>query len=151
MATTLRISEAASLALHSMAYLGANPERLVTSREILSALRVSDTHLMKVLGRLVKTGMIRSIRGPNGGFLLTKPADKITLLDVYESIEGKPNFNSCLLGTPVCRDKKCILGNLISNVNHEVLDYLSRTNLAQLSEAYRGDENDAEGAVKCQA
>lgn len=141
MATTLRISEAASLALHSMAYIGANPGRLVTSREILSALRVSDTHLMKVLGRLVKTGMIRSIRGPNGGFLLTRPAGEITLLDVYGSIEGKPNFNNCLLGTPVCHDKKCILGDLIGNVNREVMDYLSRTNLSRLSEAYKGEEN----------
>ena len=151
MSTTLRISEAASIALHSMSYLAANHGRLITSREIISTLKVSDAHLMKVLQRLVKAGLIKSIRGPNGGFLLTKPADKITLLDVYEAIEGKPNFNNCLLGTPVCRDKKCILGNLISNVNHEVLDYFSKTNLAQLSEAYRGDENDAGGAIKCEA
>ncbi len=141
MSTTLKISEAASIAIHSMAYIAANDKELVTSREIVSALKVSDTHLMKVLQRLVKAGLIRSIRGPNGGFLLTRPADHITLLTVYESIEGRPNFNNCLLGTPVCRDKKCILGNLIENVNSEVVNYLSKTNLAQLSEAYRGDEN----------
>lgn len=137
MSTTLRISEAASIAFHSMAFMAADPGRLITSREIVSAIKVSDTHLMKVLQRLVKAGLIKSIRGPNGGFLLTKPADKITLLDVYESIEGKPDFNNCLLGTPVCRDKKCILGGLISNVNREVLDYFSRTNLMQLSEAFK--------------
>jgi Rrf2 family protein len=137
MSTTLRISEAASIALHSMSYLAANRERLITSREIIGALKVSDAHLMKVLQRLVKAGLVKSIRGPNGGFLLTRPADKITLLDVYESIEGKPDFNNCLLGTPVCRDKKCILGGLIGNVNNEVLNYFSKTNLAQLSEAFR--------------
>lgn len=141
MSTTLRISEAASIAFHSMAFMAAGPGRLITSREIVSAIKVSDAHLMKVLQRLVKAGLIKSIRGPNGGFLLAKPVHKITLLDVYESIEGKPDFNNCLLGTPVCRDKKCILGGLISNVNREVLEYLSKTNLNQLSEAFKGDEN----------
>lgn len=141
MATTLRISEAASLALHSMAYIGANPGRLITSREILSALRVSDTHLMKVLQRLVKAGLIRSIRGPNGGFLLAKRADEITLLDVYEAIEGRIHLGNCLLGDPVCHDKKCILGDLINNVNKKVLDYLSQKDLTQLSEAFRGNED----------
>lgn len=137
MSTTLRISEAASIALHSMSYIAANEGRLITSREIISTLKVSDAHLMKVLQRLVRARLITSIRGPNGGFLLTKPADKITLLHVYESIEGKPDFNNCLLGTPICRDKKCILGGLIGSVNREVLDYFSRTNLAQLSEAFK--------------
>lgn len=125
-----------------MSYLAANHARLITSREIIATLKVSDAHLMKVLQRLVKAGLIRSIRGPNGGFLLTKSPDQISLLDVYESIEGRMQPGSCLLGTPVCRDKKCILGSLIDNVNREVLDYLSQKNLTQLGEAFRGDDND---------
>ncbi len=125
-----------------MSYLAANHGRLITSREIIATLKVSDAHLMKVLQRLVKAGLIRSIRGPNGGFLLSKSPDQISLLDVYESIEGRMQPGSCLLGTPVCRDKKCILGNLVDNVNKEVLDYLSQKNLTQLGEAFKGDGND---------
>lgn len=140
MSTTLRISEAASIALHAMAYIATTPKRLVASREIISALKVSDAHLMKVLQRLVKTGLIKSIRGPNGGFVLSKPPDKITLLDVYESVEGRMSFSDCLLGKSVCGNGKCIMGNLISNVNKEVSDYFSQTHLFQLSNVYRSQE-----------
>jgi len=133
MQTTLRISEAASIALHSMAYLATNAGRLVTSREIVSALRVSDTHLSKVLQRLVKVGFIKSIRGPNGGFMLSKPPDKITLLNVYESIEGPVAFDECLFGKPICGDQGCMLGGLLKTVNNEVRNYLGQTTLSKLN------------------
>lgn len=136
MSTTLKISEAASIALHAMAFLAGAPKKLVTSREVIQTLKVSDAHLMKVLQRLVKGGLIKSIRGPRGGFLLNRPADKITLLEVYESIEGPLRFDNCLLGIPVCKDQQCILGRLIDNVNKEVHSHLSQTSLSQLARAF---------------
>ncbi len=137
MSTTLKISEAASIAFHSMSYLAANHGRLISSREIISTLKVSDAHLMKVLQRLVKAGLIKSIRGPNGGFLLSKSPDIITLLEIYESIEGRIRLGCCLLESHVCRGKKCILGNFIDNINKEVFNYLSKKNLTQLSETFK--------------
>ena len=133
MSTTLRISEAASIALHSMSYLAANHGRLVTSREIISSIRVSDAHLMKVLQRLVKAGLIKSIRGPNGGFMLSKPPGKITLLNVYESMEGPVAFDECLLGKPICGDQGCLLGDLLKTVNNEVRNYFGQTTLGKFN------------------
>jgi Rrf2 family protein len=137
MSTALRISEAASLALHSMAYIASSPKRLVTSREIVSALKVSDTHLSKVLQRLVKVGLIKSIRGPNGGFILGKESDSITLLQVYESIDGPLTTANCLLEKPVCNAGSCILGKLLHDVNSEIKAQLSQTKLSHLKNVFR--------------
>ena len=84
----LRISEAASIALHTMAYLARNKDRMVSTHEIAGAMGLSENHLAKVRQRLVKAGLVEAQRGPSGGFMLSRPAEDITLLEVYEAIEG---------------------------------------------------------------
>jgi Rrf2 family protein len=132
MSSILKISEAASLALHSMALLAATPGKLVPTREIASKFHVSEAHLSKVLQRLTKAGLVKSIRGPKGGFMLGKPANEMSLLDVYESIEGPLVPTECLLGYSVCRNGKCILGGLLETVDKQISKYLAETKLDKL-------------------
>jgi Rrf2 family protein len=132
MSSILRISEAASLALHSMAFLASDPETPVPTKEIALRLHISEAHLSKVLQRLTRVGLVRSTRGPKGGFILGKPAKDISLLDVYESIEGPMVPNKCLLGKPVYDKDKCILGGLLEEVDKRVKEYLAKTTLDML-------------------
>jgi Rrf2 family protein len=127
----LRISEAASLALHTMAYLAADPDGTHATREIACDLKVSEAHLAKVLQRLGRAGLVRSQRGPGGGFTLARRPEEITLLEVYEVTEGPLTTPDCLLGQPVCNGA-CILGGLLDAVGRQVRDYLSQTRLSDL-------------------
>ena len=136
MANLLKISEAASLALHTMVYLAADDGRLVTTHEIGEVLRVSAAHLSKVLQRLGKVGMVDATRGPKGGFCLAKAGDNISLLEVYEAIEGPLQDSVCLLGEPVCQGHKCILGGLLETVNQQAREYLGGTSLSDLADVY---------------
>ena len=70
MSGSLKISEAASLALHTMVYLAGDPSAHYPAGRLAEALCVSEAHLAKVLQRLVKAGMLVSVRGPKGGFRL---------------------------------------------------------------------------------
>jgi Rrf2 family protein len=137
MASMLRISEAASLALHSTVLLAANPGKLISTREIAAMLHVSEAHLSKVLQRLTRAGIVRAIRGPKGGFRLVKPARETTLLDVYESIEGTLTPSKCLFESPICEGDACILGGLLETVDRQVRDYLAATKLDDLTSIYR--------------
>jgi Rrf2 family protein len=137
MPNILKISEAASLALHSTVLLAANPDKLISTREIASMLHVSEAHLSKVLQRLTRTGIVRAIRGPRGGFRLVKPANETTLLDVYESIEGTLIPSKCLFDSPICEGDACILGGLLETVDEQVRDYLAKTKLDDLTSIYR--------------
>ena len=133
MSSMLKISEAAVLALHGMAYLAANPDKLSPTREIAARLRVSEAHLSKVLQRLTKAGFVKSIRGPRGGFMLGKASDEISLLDVYESIDGQLVPSRCLFGNPVHSPVDCILGGLLETIDEQVRDYLAETKLSKLT------------------
>ena len=133
MANMLKISEAASLAMHTMVLLAANPERVISTRETAETLGVSEAHLSKVLQRLTRAGLVESTRGPKGGFRPSRPTDEITLLDVYESIEGRLVPKTCLFGEPICNGSACILGQLLGTVNTTIADYLRGTKLSDLT------------------
>ena len=88
MASFIGISEAASLAIHSMALIAVSEERL-NAGQIAKTTGASRNHLAKVLQRLVKYGFLDSNRGPKGGFVLKRDASKINLLQIYQLIEGE--------------------------------------------------------------
>jgi len=142
MVNAFRVSEAASLALHSMTFLAGKQNGLVSAHEIAGALNVSEAHLQKVLQRLARTGLVKSTRGPKGGFALGRPRSKITLLEVYETIEGPLAMSGCLLGSPVCGGEKCIFGSLLRTVNKRMKDYLAHTTLPELGKAGRRKHRD---------
>lgn len=131
MSNVLRISEAATLALHATVLLAASDQEPASTGEIAETLHASEAHLSKVLQRLTHAGLAKSVRGPKGGFVLAKPADAVSLLDVYEAIEGPLVETTCLLDPPICGGK-CILGGLLATVNKEVREHLSGTMLSQV-------------------
>jgi len=116
-----------------MTLLATRKERSMTAQEIASTLKASKAHLAKVLQRLAHAGLLRSERGPGGGFTLARPGRQITLLQVYETIEGPLSSSTCLLHTRLCGGKNCILGGLLAKVNAQVREYLAKTRLTDLS------------------
>jgi Rrf2 family protein len=127
----LRISEAASLALHAAGLMADAGERKLTAKSMSEGLGVSEAHLAKVLARLVRAGLVTSVRGPRGGFTLAKRANAISLLDVYEAVEGGLERPSCLLGVPVCGRRNCLVSDLLGRLAKEIEVTLRRTTLAE--------------------
>ncbi len=135
----LRISEAAALALHTVTLLAAQPEKQLPSAEIASRLGASGTDLSEVLRRLAEADIVESATGREGEVKLARPCNAITLLDVYESMEGKLPRSRCLMSRRVCGGRYCILGGLFETVDTWVRIYLSGTRLSQLTHLYAGD------------
>jgi len=125
-------SEAATLALHAAGVMAAH-EGSVSTHTMAEALGASEATLSKVMQRMVKAGLATSRRGPHGGFELARSRETITLLDVYESVEGAINVKHCLLGAPVCGKKHCPLGSLFEKVTREVTEKLAKTTLQEFN------------------
>jgi len=143
--TILKLSDGAALALHAMVLMASRPEKPLSAPEMARRLGASEAHLSKILQHLSRAGLAKSIRGPKGGFLLDKDPRKITLLQVYEVIDGRFAPSDCLFGRPICGGKSCILGDLLKSVNKEVKRYLSRARLSELTAVYRGKKWRSEG------
>ena len=63
-------------------------KNLVLSQDVAKAYDIPLEYLFKVMQSLVRAQILRSKRGPGGGFRLARPLSKITMLDVIEAIEG---------------------------------------------------------------
>ena len=141
MANVVKISEAASLGLHTMVLLAGEPGRRLATREIAGRLGASEAHLAKVLQRLARAGLVESTRGPRGGFILVENRGNATLLEVYEAVDGPLVETDCLLGSPACGGEGCILGGLLETANREVREYLANTRLSELTSVYGGSND----------
>lgn len=131
----INISEAANLAMHALAYIANHPdEEPVSTGYVAKTMEASEAHLSKVFQRLTKAGLVKSIRGPKGGFALAKEPKDITLLEIYEALDGTLSNQDCLFGHPVCDRNYCVFGDLITNVHVQIDNHFTQTTLADLIE-----------------
>jgi Rrf2 family transcriptional regulator, iron-sulfur cluster assembly transcription factor len=113
----MKISKSAQYALQAMLCLGAFG-KLTSARRVAHELSLPANFLSKVLQQLHKRGLVNSTPGPTGGFVLARSADEITLLEVFEAIDGTDNGADCYLGLGSCDrvhicpiNEECSAGN----------------------------------------
>jgi Rrf2 family protein len=133
MAKIVSYSEAASIGMHGMV-LVARAGETINVQKIAEITGSSRHHVAKVMQRLVKEGFLSSNRGPSGGFKLNIEPAGITLLHIYEAIEGQVKVLSCPHEKQVCPFDKCILGTVVSKMTQTFRDHLSTQSLADLME-----------------
>ena len=133
MAKIVSYSEAASIGMQGMV-LVARAGETINVQKIAEITGSSRHHVAKVMQRLVKEGFLSSNRGPSGGFKLNIEPAGITLLQIYEAIEGQVKVLSCPHEKQVCPFDKCILGTVVSKMTQTFRDHLSTQSLADLME-----------------
>jgi Rrf2 family protein len=138
MSKTIQISEGVSLALHSMALITEASE-ILNAGQLAESTGFSKNHLAKILQRLVKEDLVNSNRGPSGGFTLAKHPKDITLLAIYEAIEGKLSITHCPLHNQKCPLKACLFGGLLHRISLEFFDYMQKTTLQSLSKGAQSE------------
>ncbi len=122
------MSEAASIGIHSMVFIAKNKDR-VNVNKLAEEFNFSKHHVAKVMQRLNKFGMLDSSRGPSGGFFLKMEPKDISLLDIYEAIEGKLPKMNCPMGYDHCPFKKCLLGTIVNDMSEQFKIYLEEKSL----------------------
>ncbi len=131
MAKVVHISEAASLAVHSMALIASGHEMLNVTN-IADLTGSSRNHLAKVMQMLVKNNYLVSARGPKGGFTLKREPSTVTLLELYELMEGEIEIQHCGIDTNKCPFTTCVFGNLANKFSEAFIQYLRTTNLSDI-------------------
>ncbi|MEI7492337.1 MAG: Rrf2 family transcriptional regulator [Bacteroidota bacterium] len=129
MSKIFALSEAASIAIHSMVLISRNAEG-INAVKIAEFTGFSKNHIAKVLQRLVKSDLLRSARGPSGGFTMKKDPKDLTLLDIYQAIEGPIELTDCPLAYEICNFDRCLMGNVINKLTSEFRNFLQDQTLS---------------------
>jgi Rrf2 family protein len=126
--------------VHALAYMGKKPHgELTTLPELAVWLKsvwrsTSSTYLSNVMQRLARAGIIRSHRGISGGYSLARPAQKITLRDLVEVLEGI-DIERCSLSLegqcPVA--SRCSINRRLQQIELQYLESLEKVTVAQLA------------------
>ena len=134
-----RLSRSADYAIRGLLYLSLNYEGgKLSIEEISKAKDIPVSFLAKLFQTLAKRGFVRSFRGPEGGFALTKPPRDINLVEVIEAVEGPIFLNDCLIQKGYCpQDEVCPVHDVWQETQRKFLDDLKGYNFEQLAAAGR--------------
>lgn len=83
----MKITSQEEYAIRCLSQLARNSEKS-TICQIAEAVGLSDENTAKIMGRLRQLGLVRSIRGKEGGYVLSRPAEEISVAQVLEGISG---------------------------------------------------------------
>ena len=101
----MRVSRSTGYALLAVGYIAKNQgEGVVLSQDISKEYDIPLEYLLKILQQLVRANVLRSKRGPRGGFSLAKPTNRITMLEIIEAVDG-PLTGELSLSDQAGRDK----------------------------------------------
>ena len=94
----MKVKRSSAYALHVLMYMVRHSTQLpVTTSTIAKAEGIPSDYLVKILQQLGKAGSVRATRGRKSGYIFARPPEDISLLELFEFIEGSPLFDDCPL------------------------------------------------------
>lgn len=107
--------------------------RRVQVDEISEKLGVPRHFLGKILKRLVKEGLLQSVKGPYGGFALAPDTLQTPLLKIIELTDGLGTFNNCVLRLHACNSlNPCPLHRQVMDIKNNLQQIMMGTLVADL-------------------
>ncbi|HJO04361.1 MAG TPA: Rrf2 family transcriptional regulator [Acidobacteriota bacterium] len=139
-------TESGRYALRAMTFMGSrgDPFAPVSAAEVAKEEGIPPHYLAKVLQDLVKGEVLTSVRGRGGGFMLSRPPDKIFVVEVLRAVEDVDTvLTECILGLEECSDSTpCAMHDLWGGYRETLWNTLCTTTISDLTreglEALRG-------------
>ena len=144
---SLLFSRECEYALQAVLYLALQREDGMTSIKTLTRkLDIPYHFLAKILQRLTRKGLLRSLKGPTGGFTLSLPAEKITLFQIIEAIDGAEFMTTCVLGFSECSGRNpCSVHEQWGEMRTSIHAMLVNKSIAQMARETKKPEYMAKG------
>jgi Rrf2 family cysteine metabolism transcriptional repressor len=113
-------------------------EGAVQSREIAARQAIPEPYLDQLLSTLRRAGMVRSIRGPAGGYVLSRKPHQITVGDVVRACNGQECLNTAPPAEAASSlTSACVVRDIRERVDRAVAHLLEETSIQDLAEQRR--------------
>ena len=81
--------------VHSLLCLAAFPGAPLSGRDLADLQGISATSVVKIFPKLEEAGIVRTVEGTGGGYVLAKPPEEISILAIVDAVEGKKRLFEC--------------------------------------------------------
>ncbi|HVW05784.1 MAG TPA: Rrf2 family transcriptional regulator [Vicinamibacterales bacterium] len=131
----LRLSKKADYALLAMRHLAAHHDRgAMSSRELAETYDIPSELLAKVLQKLVRGRLLVSVQGIRGGYALSRPADRISVADVIQAVDGPLTVTACSDADHSCEQySKCNIRDPLWRIKDRIISALAATSVSELA------------------
>ncbi len=104
----------------------------VSLGEISARQKISLSYLEQLFGKLRRSGLVKSTRGPGGGYMLARPPLAISVADIIVAVDEPIDATSCGGQENCVEDQKCITHDLWQGLNEHIFGFLRGVSLAKL-------------------
>lgn len=130
----LRMSKLTDYGTAIMTFLAREPGCLHTANEIATGVHVSVPTASKILKALVRERLVASHRGVKGGYFLARAADKISVVQVIDAMEGRVGLTECSSIPGACsHEPHCSVRGSWQRINRTIRDALAGVTLAEMA------------------
>lgn len=129
----MRLTTKGRFAVTAMLDLAINEaDKPVTLAGISERQSISLSYLEQLFSRLRRSGLVKSVRGPGGGYLIAKALDEISVSEIISAVDELIDATQCG-GQENCHDEgRCMTHDLWTSLNVKILEYLAGVSLADL-------------------
>ena len=114
-----------------------NSDKPVTLADISERQDISLSYLEQLFSRLRRNGLVKSVRGPGGGYRIAKNQAEISVSEIITAVDELIDATQCG-GQENCRDEhRCMTHDLWASLNDKILEYLSGVSLEDLVASQR--------------
>jgi Rrf2 family protein len=104
-------------------------------KDIAKSEGISEKYLSLIVIPLKSAGMLSTIRGVHGGYILSRHPSKMSVRDIVEILEGDLSLLECSKDEKYCiKSKTCATHDIWSGLSEKISEYLSSFNLEELAE-----------------
>ena len=130
-------SRSAEYAIRAFVNLSRVPEgKYAMVRQIAQQEEIPTHFLAKILQQLARKGLLRSSKGPTGGFTLRRKASEVSLMNIVEALDGLGDYDKCASGLAECNDEQpCGMHDSWNALRSRIIDYLKQTSIADIQTA----------------
>jgi Rrf2 family protein len=130
-------SRSAEYAIRAFVHLSQVPEgKYAMVKNIAKQEDIPAHFLAKILQQLARKGLLRSSKGPTGGFVLRQKAEDICLKDIVLALDGLGDYEKCASGLAECNDEQpCGMHDSWKALRSRIIGYLEKTSIADVAKA----------------
>jgi len=105
----------------------------VTLAAVSGRQRISLSYLEQLFGKLRRSGLVDSVRGPGGGYLLARTAAELSVAEIIVAVDEPIDATQCGGRENCLDDRRCMTHDLWAGLNNHIFSFLSGVSLAQLA------------------
>src|SRR4051795_8746429 len=146
-------SRSAEYAIRAFVHLARVPDgKYAMVKNVAEQEEIPAHFLAKILQQLARKGLLRSSKGPTGGFALKRDASDIRLLEIVEALDGLSSYQQCAMGLSECSAAMpCGMHDRWSGLRSRIMEYLEQNSIGDLAEALEQKKRSLAAAKKVKA